>query len=339
MLYSTRETRRVRRRYPIGAELIGPDQAHFRVWAPKAQRVDLVLEGSAAKTPGQAFQGLEAEEGGYFSGIAKAGAGARYRFRVNNNFYPDPASRFQPDGPHGSSCIVDPARFQWSDSQWPGPTAAGLKGQVIYEMHIGTFTKEGTWRAASQQLDELARIGITVIEMMPVSDFPGKYGWGYDGVDLFAPTRLYGTPNDLRAFDDRAHSLGLGVILDVVYNHFGPDGNYLKEFSPAYFSSQYDNEWGEAINFDGEGCDGVREFFVSNARYWIEEFHLDGLRLDATQQIFDSSREHIVAAIGRETRRAARSRSIILIAENEGQHAELARSHHEGGFGLNAIWS
>ena len=225
MLYSTRETRQVQRRYPIGAELIGPDQAHFRVWAPKAQRVDLVLKGSAAKTTGQTFQGLEAEEGGYFSGIAKAGAGARYRFCVNNKFYPDPASRFQPDGPHGSSCIVDPARFQWSDSQWPGPAAAGLKGQVIYEMHIGTFTKEGTWRAASQQLEELARIGITVIEMMPVADFPGRFGWGYDGVDLFAPSHLYGTPDDLRAFVDRAHSLGLGVILDVVYNHFGPDGN------------------------------------------------------------------------------------------------------------------
>src|SRR5207237_1232291 len=227
MLYSTRETRQVQRRYPIGAELIGPDQAHFRVWAPKAQRVDLVLEGSAAKTPGQTFQGLEAEENGYFSGAAKAGAGDRYRFRVNNNFYPDPASRFQPDGPHGLSCIVDPARFQWSDSQWPGPAAAGLKGQVIYEMHIGTFTKEGTWRAASQQLEELARIGITVIEMMPAADFPGRFGWGYDGVDLFAPSHLYGTPDDLRAFVDRAHSLGLGVTLDVVYNHFVPDRNYL----------------------------------------------------------------------------------------------------------------
>src|SRR6266480_2940350 len=168
MLYSTRETRRVRRRYPIGAELIGPDQAHFRVWAPKAQRVDLILEGSAAKTSGQTFQGLEAEENGYFFGAVKAGAGDRYRFRVNKNFYPDPASR-----------------FQWNDSQWPGVPAAGLKGQVIYEMHVGTFTKEGTWPAASQQLEELARIGITVIEMMPVADFPGKFGWGYDGVDLF----------------------------------------------------------------------------------------------------------------------------------------------------------
>src|SRR5213082_1420505 len=339
MLYSTRETRRVRRRYLIGAELIGPDQAHFRVWAPKAQRVDLVLEGSAAKTPGQAFQGLEAEEGGYFSGIAKAGAGARYRFRVNNNFYPDPASRFQPDGPHGSSCIVDPARFQWSDSQWPGPAAAGLKGQVIYEMHIGTSTKEGTWRAASQQLEELARIGITVIEMMPVADFPGKFGWGYDGVNLFAPSHLYGTPNDLRAFIDRAHSLGVAVILDVVYNHFGPDGNYLAAFSDDYLIREKENEWGNAINFDGPNSRSVREFFITNGRYWIEEFHFDGFRFDATHAIRDRSTEYIIGAVGCAAREAAGSRSIILIAENDLQEAKMTRPPSEGGDGLYGMWN
>src|SRR5512132_3296825 len=169
MFNSTREIRQVQRRYPIGAELIGPDQAHFRVWAPKFGRVDLVLEDSAAKNQSQTFQALEADENGYFSGAAKAGAGDRYRFRVNNNFYPDPASRFQPDGPHGSSCIVDPTRFQWSDAEWP---RLKLKGQIFYEMHIGTFTREGTWRAAAEQLPELVRIGITVIEMMPVAEFP-----------------------------------------------------------------------------------------------------------------------------------------------------------------------
>jgi maltooligosyltrehalose trehalohydrolase len=339
MLYSTRETCRVRRRYPIGAELIGPDQAHFRVWAPKAQRVDLVLEGSAAKTPGQTFQGLEAEEGGYFSGIAKAGAGARYRFRVNNNFHPDPASRFQPDGPHGSSCIVDPARFQWSDSQWPGPAAAGLKGQVIYEMHIGTFTKEGTWRAASQQLEELARIGITVIEMMPVADFPGKFGWGYDGVDLFAPTHLYGTPDDLRAFVDRAHSLGLGVILDVVYNHFGPDGNYLGAFSDDYLARGNENEWGDSINFDDRNSGPVREFFITNGCYWVEEFHFDGFRFDALHAIRDRSSEYIIGAVGRAARKAAGARSIILIAENDRQEARMVRPRSEGGDDLDGMWN
>ena len=339
MLYSTRETRQVQRRYPIGAELIGPDQAHFRVWAPKAQRVDLVLEGSAAKTPGQTFQGLEAEENGYFSGAAKAGAGDRYRFRVNNNFYPDPASRFQPDGPHGLSCIVDPARFQWSDSQWPGPAAAGLKGQVIYEMHIGTFTKEGTWRAASQQLEELARIGITVIEMMPVADFPGRFGWGYDGVDLFAPSHLYGTPDDLRAFVDRAHSLGLGVILDVVYNHFGPDGNYLGAFSDDYLTRGNENEWGDSINFDDRNSGPVREFFVTNGCYWVEEFHFDGFRFDALHAIRDRSSEYIIGEVARAARKAAGERSIILIAENDRQEARMVRPRSEGGDDLDGMWN
>ena len=222
-----------KRRYPIGAELIGENQTHFRVWAPKAREVDVVLEDAAEAKP--KFCSLTAESGGYFSGAANAGAGARYRFRVNGaeNFYPDPASRFQPDGPHGSSCIVDPTKFRWTDADWPG---LKLKGQIFYEMHIGTFTREGTWRAAAEQLPELARIGITVIEMMPVAEFPGRFGWGYDGVDLFAPSHLYGTPDDLRAFVDRAHSLGLGVILDVVYNHFGPDGNYLGVFSDDYLT-------------------------------------------------------------------------------------------------------
>jgi maltooligosyltrehalose trehalohydrolase len=336
MLYNTRETRQVQRRYPIGAELSGPDQVHFRVWAPKARRVDLVLEDSAAKNPTQTFHALEAEEGDYFSGPANAGAGARYRFCVNNNFYPDPASRFQPDGPHGSSCIVDPTRFQWSDSQWPG---ISLKGQVIYEMHIGTFTKEGTWRAASRQLDELARIGITVIEMMPVADFPGKFGWGYDGVDLFAPSHLYGTPDDLRVFIDTAHSLGLGVILDVVYNHFGPDGNYLGAFSDDYLIRGNENEWGDAVNFDGPNSGPVREFFVTNGRYWIEEFHFDGFRFDALHAVWDRSNEYIIGVVGRAARKAAGSRSIILIAENDRQEARMVRPRSEGGDDLDGMWN
>ena len=339
MLYSTRETRQVQRRYPIGAELVELDQAHFRVWAPKAQRVDLVLEASAAKTPKQTFHALEAERGGYFSGSANTGAGARYWFRVNNNFYPDPASRFQPDGPHGSSCIVDPAQFRWTGSQWPGPATAGLKGQIIYEMHVGTFTKEGTWRAASQQLEELAGIGITVIEMMPVADFPGKFGWGYDGVDLFAPSHLYGTPDDLRAFIDRAHSLGLGVILDVVYNHFGPDGNYLGIFSDDYLIRGNENEWGDAVNFDGPNSGPVREFFVTNGRHWIEEFHFDGFRFDALHAIRDRSSEYIIGAVGRAARKAAGARSIILIAENDRQEARMVQPRREGGDDLDGMWN
>lgn len=332
------EIRQVRRRYPIGAELVSPNQTHFRIWAPKARHVDLVLEESVVKDSRRTFHEMEAEKGGYFSGSANAGAGARYRFRVNNadDFYPDPASRFQPDGPHGPSYIVDPTQFRWTDSHWPG---INLKGQIIYEMHIGTFTKEGTWRAAAQQLDELARIGITVIEMMPVADFPGKFGWGYDGVNLFAPAHLHGTPDDLRSFVDRAHSSGLGVILDVVYNHFGPDGNYLGAFSDDYLIRENENEWGDAVNFDGSNSEPVREFFITNAHYWIQEFHFDGFRFDALHAIQDRSSEYIIGAVGRAARKAAGARSIILIAENDRQEAKMVRPRSEGGDDLDGMWN
>src|SRR5436305_374908 len=229
----------VKRRYPIGAELIGENQTHFRIWAPKAREVDVVVEDAAEAKP-KVFP-LNPETGGYFAGAGNASSGSRYRFRVDRaeNAYPDPASRFQPDGPHGASCIVDPTKFRWSDADWPG---LKLKGQVFYEMHIGTFTTEGTWCAAVEQLIELARIGISVIEMMPVAEFPGRFGWGYDGVDLFAPSHLYGTPDGLRTFVDRAHSLGIGVILDIVYNHFGPDGNYLVVISAVKYGFLYQGQ-------------------------------------------------------------------------------------------------
>ena len=329
----------IERRYPIGAELIGENETHFRLWAPKAREVDVVLEAAADKNP--EFCPLTAEPGGYFSGAANASAGSRYRFRVNGDekFYPDPASRFQPNGPHFPSCIVDPRQFRWTDSQWPGPARDGLEGHVIYEMHIGTFTKEGTWRAAAEQLAELARIGITVVEMMPVADFPGKFGWGYDGVNLFAPSHLYGTPNDLRAFIDRAHSLGVAVILDVVYNHFGPDGNYLGIFSDDYLIREKENEWGNAINFDGPNSGPVREFFITNGRYWVEEFHLDGFRFDATHAIRDRSAEYIIGAVGRVAREAAGARSIILVVENDLQEAKMVRPCSEGGDDLDGMWN
>jgi maltooligosyltrehalose trehalohydrolase len=317
----------VRRHFPIGAEVV-PEGIHFRVWAPGRKSVEVVFEGGLAPQP------LQAEENGYFSGFAEgASAGALYRFRLDGseNPLPDPASRFQPEGPHGPSQVVDPAAYRWNDQHWPG---VKLPGQVLYEMHVGTFTREGTWPAAAGELPELAATGITVIEMMPVADFPGRFGWGYDGVNLFAPTRLYGTPDDLRDFVDRAHQAGIGVILDVVYNHLGPDGNYLKEFSPDYFTSRYENEWGEALNFDGENCGPVREFFLANAAYWIQEFHFDGLRLDATQQIFDSSPRHIIGEISRTVKRAGGKRSTILVAENEPQETDLVRKQ-----GLDALWN
>lgn len=316
----------VQRRLPIGAEPV-PGGVHFRVWAPQRQRVDVVLDGSR---PVQ----LDREMDGYFGGsVERAKHGTLYRFRLDSGdqLYPDPASRFQPEGPHGSSQIIDASLFPWRDDAWEG---VRIEGQILYEMHIGTFTKEGTWRAAAGVLPDLAEIGITLLEIMPVAEFPGTFGWGYDGVDLFAPFHLYGTPDDFRAFVNRAHHERLGVILDVVYNHVGPDGNYLKEFSENYFTTRYENEWGEPINFDGSDSGPVREFFVSNARYWIDEFHLDGLRLDATQQIFDASSENIVKRITREARRAAGSRSIVIVGENERQDARLVRD-----YGTDAIWN
>ena len=195
--------------------------------------------------------------------------------------FPDPASRFQPQGPHGPSEVFDPTRFEWSDSDWNG---VGVKGQVLYEVHIGTFTREGTWEAACQELAELAAIGVTVLEVMPVADFPGRFGWGYDGVDLFAPTRLYGVPDTFRRFVNQAHCAGLGVILDVVYNHLGPDGNYLRQFARDYFSTRYHSEWGDTLNFDGPNCGPVREYILANVAYWIQEFHLDGFRIDEGQR-------------------------------------------------------
>jgi maltooligosyltrehalose trehalohydrolase len=182
-------------------------------------------------------------------------------------------------------------------------------------------------------------MGVTCIEMMPVNDFPGRFGWGYDGVNLFAPTRLYGEPDDLKRFIDAAHAIGIGVILDVVYNHLGPDGNYLACFAPDYFTKKYKNEWGEAINFDGPASQEVRAFFIANAAYWVGEYHFDGLRLDATQSIFDDSEEHVIAAMARAARAAAGRRSIILVGENEPQHTALVRSPEEGGYGLDALWN
>ncbi|OLE73791.1 MAG: malto-oligosyltrehalose trehalohydrolase [Acidobacteria bacterium 13_1_20CM_2_57_8] len=321
----------VQRRLPVGAEA-SSGGVHFRVWAPRRQRVEVIVEGSRGCE-------MEAEPNGYFSCIVEsARPGMLYRFRLDHGdkLYPDPASRFQPEGVHGPSQIVTPSVYHWKDESWNG---VSLEGQVIYEMHIGTFTREATWNAAQKLLPQLADTGVTLLEIMPIADFPGAFGWGYDGVDLFAPTHLYGTPDDFRAFVDRAHSVGLGVILDVVYNHFGPDGNYLKEFSEEYFTTRYQNEWGEPINFDGPNSGPVRDFFASNAFYWVDEFHLDGLRLDATQQIFDSSPEHILTYVTQEARRAAGRRQVVIVAENEPQDASLVRPPEEEGCGLDAVWN
>lgn len=320
------------RRYPIGVEPVPGDRVLVRVWAPACRSVSLLIG------PEERAVALAAEGDGYFSATVEGvPVGSPYRFRLDGGTaFPDPASRFQPDGPEGPSQVVDPSAFPWTDDGWAGCT---LRGQVIYEMHIGTFTPEGTWGAAMRELPRLAELGVTLLELMPVAEFPGRFGWGYDGVDLFAPTRLYGGPDDMRRFVDRAHALGLAVILDVVYNHLGPSGNFLSRFSPDYFTTRYKNEWGDAINFDGPGCGPVREFFLANAAFWIDEYHLDGLRLDATQQIFDRTDPHIIQEIGRAVRRAALGRGTLLIGENECQQAAVATPVERGGCGLDALWN
>ena len=334
---------RWRRTLPVGAEVVRegasptPAGVHFRLWAPAATTAEVVLEG-----PSQSGSfPLEPEgTGGYFSGLVRhAHAGLLYRYRLSHlpdQLLPDPASRFQPDGPFGPSQVVDPGAFAWSDGVWRGIEP---HRHVFYEMHPGTFTPEGTWRAAAAALDHVADLGATTIELLPIADFAGRFGWGYDGVNLFAPTRLYGGPDDLRAFVDRAHALGLAVVLDVVYNHLGPRGNFLFQIAPAYRSERHASEWGDTFNFDGEDAGPVRELVLANAGYWIDEFHLDGLRLDAIQAIHDGSPEHIVAAIQRRARDAAPGRRVLVIGENEPQEDINLRSPDEGGRGLDALWN
>jgi maltooligosyltrehalose trehalohydrolase len=329
------EANRLSRRLPVGAEVLPGGGVHFRVWAPRRRRVEVIIESDDAPS---AFES-EREEGGYFSArVESAGEGTLYRFRLDGDeyLYPDPASRFQPRGPHGPSRVVDPTPFRWTDADWKG---ASLKGQVVYELHVGAFTRGGTLAAAAAQLKELSELGVTCVELMPVAEFPGRFGWGYDGVCLYAPTRLYGEPDDLRRFVNEAHRLGLAVILDVVYNHLGPDGNYLGQFSEHYFTGRHRTEWGDALNFDGRNSEPVREFFLSNARHWVEEYHFDGLRLDATQSIRDDSGEHFLAALTREVRRAAKGRETIIVGENEPQDTRMVHTPERGGYGLDGLWN
>jgi len=318
------------RPYPVGPEPASPYEIHLRVWAPDHRTLTAVVDGVS--------HAMTAEDGGYFAVTATGGVGSRYGFRFEGDetIYPDPASRSQPDGPDGLSAIVDLANFSWHDQDWRG---VSLPGQVLYELHVGTFTPEGTWRAAADRLPRLRDVGVTVVQMMPVAEFAGAFGWGYDGVQWYAPTRNYGTPADLQHFVDTAHGLGLAVILDVVYNHLGPSGNYLPKFAKAYNSPTYANEWGEALNYDGPGSSGLRELVVSNVVYWVREFHVDGFRIDAAQQIYDASADHILAALTRAAREAAAPRAIIVVAEDEPQRAQLMRPPEQDGFGLDGVFN
>ncbi|MGN6184746.1 MAG: alpha-amylase family glycosyl hydrolase [Thermoanaerobaculia bacterium] len=250
-----------RRRYGHGAEVVAVG-VRLRVWAPAHKAGAVVIDDRDFP--------LDRESGGFFSAVvSSAKPGTLYRFRIDRNSetFPDPASRFQPEGPHGPSQVMDASAYAWRDRSWRGVTIAEL---VLYELHVGTFTPEGTYASAEKQLDALQDVGITAIELMPLNEFPGKFGWGYDGVDLWAPTRLYGAPDELRHFIDEAHSRGIAVFLDVVYNHLGPDGCYLDKFSKHWFTDRYKNDWGDPVNFDGDGAAAVREFFADNAGYWID---------------------------------------------------------------------
>jgi maltooligosyltrehalose trehalohydrolase len=294
--------------------------------------------GSGPGTRGSRADGiaLEPEADGYFSGrIREASPGTLYRLALSGGakLYPDPASRYQPQGPHGPSRVVDPGSFTWTDQGWRGVVGA----PVLYELHVGTFTPSGTWEAATEKLGHLAELGVTVVEVMPVAEFPGDFGWGYDGVGMFAPYHRYGAPEDFRRFVDAAHASGLAVILDVVYNHWGPDGNYASDFSDQYASERHTTDWGAALNFDGPGSEGVRDFCVANVRHWVEEYHLDGFRFDATQDLHDDGPEHVLALLAREARAAAPERRLLLVAENEPQQARIVRPREEGGYGLDGI--
>jgi maltooligosyltrehalose trehalohydrolase len=321
-----------RRRYPVGAEVIDQGTS-FRVWAPSHDEVRVQIErgGETTTVP------LSPEAGGYHSAhVPGVTAGARYRIGLGEETWPDPASRWQPEGPHGPSCVVDPSAFRWTDGGWTG---LPRDQHVLYELHVGTFTPEGTWSAAAARLQDLAEIGITTVEMMPVSEFAGAFGWGYDGVAFFAPYHHYGSPDDLRAFVDRAHALGMAVILDVVFNHYGPDGCYVSKFSRDYESTRHKTDWGCPPNYDGEGSGPVREFFVANAAYWIDEYHFDGLRLDATQDVKDDSPRHVLADVADAVTRAGGVRRTLIVAENEPQHTVLVRPPSEGGYGIDALWN
>jgi maltooligosyltrehalose trehalohydrolase len=292
-----------------------------------------------AALPASDVRPLTRNERGYWLGaFDDLGPGTLYRFRLNGSndqVFPDPASRYQPYGVHGPSQVVDASTFTWTDSAWRTPR---LEDLIIYELHVGTFTPAGTFRGVVERLDHLVRLGITAIELMPVADFPGDYNWGYDGAAMFAPARCYGSPDSLRALVDAAHARGLAVILDVVYNHFGPDGAYAPAFSPYYFTDRHQSPWGRGINFDDRHSEEVRRFFIENALQWVRDFHVDGLRLDATHAINDDSTPHFLSQLTSAVRAEA-GRDVLFIAED---HRNLARIMHpveQGGFGLDAVWA
>jgi maltooligosyltrehalose trehalohydrolase len=305
----------------------------FRVLSPATHDVRLeLLNGAAAGS----YQLQPAGDGSQTCFVRNAGAGDRYVYSINGSDpRPDPASRFQPEGVHAPSQIVDPDAFRWRSSNWRGRHPRDLS---LYELHVGTFTAEGTFAAARERLPQLRDLGVTAVELMPLAEFAGSRNWGYDGVCLYAPSHNYGSPDDLRALVDAAHGLGLAVILDVVYNHLGPEGAYLTQFYPAYMTDRHDTPWGGAINVDGPESAPVRRFLVDNAVSWIREFRLDGLRLDATHALIDDGPLHIVAEIAAAARAAA-SWPVAIYAEDHRNAAWQLEPVQQGGWGLDGVWA
>jgi malto-oligosyltrehalose trehalohydrolase len=304
---------------PFGAEVREDGTTRFRLWAPGARQVELWLE-----EPGRAVA-MPRDMGGWAEHVTReAPAGTRYRYRIDSELLvPDPAARFQPGDVHGASLVVDPLAHAWTDTAWIGLPPERL---VFYELHVGAFTPAGTYAGVAERLDHLVSLGVTAIELMPLADFPGGRGWGYDGVLLYAPEASYGRPEDLKALVDAAHARGLAVFLDVVYNHFGPEGNYLHRYAPDFFNPHHRTPWGDGINYDGPGSEVVRAFIIHNALYWIEEYHLDGLRLDAVNAIVDEAPRHLLVELARAVADGpARERRVHLVLENGANEARYLR--------------
>ena len=374
-----------RHRLPFGAE-VSPDGVRFRLWAPRAASVSLVLDGPAAgphphppplagegvmgageggarlepppPNPSPASVGgqgggetaqagernargagtlpMRAEPGGWWSLTTdRAAAGSRYRYRVDGADVPDPASRHQPDGVHGASAVVDPEHYRWSDAGWPGRAWEEL---VIYELHLGTFSEGGGFAGAVARLDDLVELGVTAVELMPIAEFPGRRNWGYDGVQLYAPCSAYGRPEELKALVAACHRRGLAILLDVVYNHFGPEGNYLHSIAPDFFTERHHTPWGAAINYDGPASRPVRDFVVHNALYWLEDYQFDGLRLDAAHALVDDSRPDILTEIAETVAGRIGSRPVHLVLENDRNEASRLAGPG-GGSGYAAQWN
>jgi len=303
----------------------------FRVWAPRASKMEVDIEGERTAM-------VSDETGWWTAEVVSAGPGTDYAFVADGvDPVPDPRSPWQPRGVHGPSRVVDHTSFFWTDEKWqPNP----LSSAVIYELHVGTFTPQGTFASTVERLDHLSALGVTHVELMPVFEFPGTHGWGYDGVDLYAPHHAYGGPDGLKGLVDACHARGLAVILDVVYNHLGPDGNYLGRFGP-YFTDRYGTPWGQAVNLDGRGSDEVREYFIRNALMWFEDYHVDGLRIDAVHAMYDASAAHFLEELASEARRleAHLGRHLVLIAESDLNDPRIVRPVEGGGYGLDAQWN